>query len=91
MIEPRPCPFCYSIDIEYVVDDGDDFRSKGFIVFRAMCKTCYTCGPLAKIIIKEVIWPLSSKEFGTHGVEEATAEWNERANDLLGSQNTEET
>ncbi len=85
MLEPRPCPFCCSISIEHQVDDGEDFRQHGFIVFRAVCLTCHACGPATKIDVKQVIWPVNSAEFAEHGVEQATGDWNERANDLIGS------
>lgn len=90
MIEPRPCPFCYGINIEYAVDDGDSVREKGSIIFRAVCRSCSAAGPIAKIVLEQTIWPINSEEFVEYAIEKATLKWNERANDLLGSQHTEE-
>lgn len=89
MVEPRPCPFCCSINIQHQVDDGDDFRAEGFIVFRAICTTCEAAGPAKKVVLKQVPWPINSREFAEYGVEQSILEWNERANDMIGSRYNE--
>lgn len=86
MIEPRPCPFCASIDIKCQVDDQD---KQVVIMFRSICQTCGTTGPVACVEVGQTDVDISSQEFAEHGIERATLEWNERANDLIGDGWTE--